>query len=75
MQLKMRKTTERVRAAVVTWLVAYPIITFLLATLEPLVAGSPMALKSLLLSAIMVPIMVLWALPAASVLFRKFLNP
>ena len=74
MQLKMRKTTERVRAAVVTWLVAYPIITFLLATLEPLVAGWPMALKSLLLSAIMVPIMVLWALPAASVLFRKFLN-
>ncbi len=71
----MRASNIRVRTAVVTWLVAYPIITFLLATLEPVVVGWPMPLRALLLSAIMVPIMVFWALPAATALFKEFLSP
>ncbi len=75
MRAKLRVSNIRIRTAVVTWLVAYPIITFLLATLESVVAGWPMPLRALLLSATMVPIMVFWALPAATALFRKFLNP
>ncbi len=71
----MRASNIRVRTAVVTWLVAYPIITFLLATLEPVVVGWPMPLRALLLSAIMVPIMVFWALPAATAVFKEFLSP
>ncbi|MDJ0710693.1 MAG: hypothetical protein QNJ14_09895 [Woeseiaceae bacterium] len=70
----MRISSKRAKTAVVTWLVAYPIITFLLVTLEPVFVGWPMPLRALLLSAIMVPVMVFWALPAATALFKEFLS-
>lgn len=66
---------DRLRTALITWLVVYPMITALLAILEPWVSGWPMPLRTLLLSALMVPLMVLWAMPLATTKFAAFLNP
>ena len=59
------KMTPKVRMVILTWAVVYPLITGLLAILEPVLTGLPMPLRTLILSAIMVPIMVCLAMPAA----------
>ncbi|MBT8447190.1 MAG: hypothetical protein HKO62_09695 [Gammaproteobacteria bacterium] len=66
---------SRYRVAVVTWLVVYPVITLLLFMLEPMMRGWPLPLRTLLLTAIMVPLLVFWALPAAHIRMRFFLQP
>ncbi|MEM6932103.1 MAG: hypothetical protein AAF526_00815 [Pseudomonadota bacterium] len=59
------QTPSRHRMAFLTWAVAYPLITSLLLLLEPLVGGLALPLRTLILTALMVPIMVYWAVPAA----------
>ena len=54
---------NRHKMALLTWLVVYPLITTLLALLEPLVGSLALPLRTLLLSAIMVPAMAYLALP------------
>lgn len=66
---------HRLRTTLITWLVVYPMITGLLALLEPFVTSWPMPLRTLLLTALMVPLMVLWAMPLANARFKAFLNP
>ncbi|MEM9062205.1 MAG: hypothetical protein AAGD13_17240 [Pseudomonadota bacterium] len=56
---------SRHQTALLTWAVAYPLITSLLLVLEPLVGGLALPLRTLVLTALMVPIMVYWAVPAA----------
>ncbi len=56
---------SRNQIALVTWAVAYPLITSLLLVLDPLVGNLVLPLRTLLLTALMVPIMVYWAVPAA----------
>ena len=57
---------DRHKRALLTWLVVYPLITGLLAVLEPLLDGLALPLRTLLLSALMVPVMVYLALPFAT---------
>lgn len=57
------KVPSRHQKAVLTWIVAYPLITFLLAILEPLVGELPMPIRTFVLSVLMVPAMVYWAVP------------
>ena len=64
---------QKARQALITWLVVYPIITGLIIVLDPLLRGWPVPARTLLLSAIMVPLMVFWAVPAASKCFAGFL--
>ncbi|MEM7544993.1 MAG: hypothetical protein AAF367_05600 [Pseudomonadota bacterium] len=63
------------RMAILTWIVVYPLITFLLAILEPVLTGMPMPMRTLVLSAIMVPIMVYLAMPAVTSRLSGWLNP
>ena len=63
------------RMAILTWLVVYPLVTGLLAVLEPFLSGVPMPLRTLVLTAIMVPIMVYFAMPAATSKLSGWLNP
>jgi antibiotic biosynthesis monooxygenase (ABM) superfamily enzyme len=57
---------ERHRATVITWLVVYPLITMLLYVFEPFMVSWPIPMRTLFLTAILVPIMVLWAMPNAN---------
>ena len=57
---------DRHKKALLTWLVVYPLITGLLALLEPRLDGLALPLRTLLLSAIMVPVMIYLALPLAT---------
>ncbi len=59
------QTLSRNQIALVTWAVAYPLITSLLLALEPLVGELALPLRTLDLTALMVPIMVYWAVPTA----------
>ena len=63
------------RIAILTWIVVYPLITGRLAILEPVLTGLPMPLRTLVLSALMVPIMVYLAMPAATSRLSSWLNP
>ncbi|MEO1249247.1 MAG: hypothetical protein AAFW76_05345 [Pseudomonadota bacterium] len=68
-------TPRKDRMAILTWAVVYPLITLLLLILEPLLTGLPMPLRTLALSAIMVPIMVYLAMPAVTSKFSRWLTP
>ncbi len=51
------------RLALLTWAVAWPVITLLLEILQPFVGHWPMPLRSLLLSALMVVVLSLVLMP------------
>ena len=57
---------SRHKMALVTWLVVYPMLTVLLAVLEPVLSDVAMPLRTLVLSVIMVPAMVYGAMPFAA---------
>jgi len=56
---------SRYKMALLTWAIVYPLITLLLAILDPLVGELAMPIRTLILSAIMVPAMVYFAMPRA----------
>lgn len=62
------------RMALITWLVVYPMITALLAVLEPVLSNAPMPLRTLILSLIMVPAMVYGVMPFATARLARWLN-
>jgi len=66
-------TPNRHKLALLTWALVYPMITGLLAVLEPFVDSLPIALRVLLLTAIMVPAMVYVAMPFATARLRNWL--
>lgn len=53
------------KKALVNWLLVYPLITFLLWLLNPLIATWPLPGRTLLITALVVPIMSFGALPMA----------
>lgn len=65
---------RKARMAIVTWIVVYPLITGLLLVLDPLLAGLPMPLRTLVLTAIMVPVMVFIAMPFATTRLHRWLT-
>lgn len=62
------------KMALITWLVVYPMITVLLAALEPVLSDVAMPLRTLVLSLIMVPAMVYGAMPFATARLRWWLS-
>ncbi|MEO0435850.1 MAG: hypothetical protein AAF098_02975 [Pseudomonadota bacterium] len=56
--------SAKLHRTITTWAAVYPIITCLIFILEPLISAWPIPIRTLLLSSIMVPVMVLWAAPA-----------
>ncbi len=67
--------TPKLRQVLVTWLIVYPIITTVITFLEPIVHEWSIPLRTGLISAIMVPVLVLWALPFANRRLHRFLDP
>ncbi len=65
---------NRHKMALLTWAVVYPMITLLLAVLEPALGTMPMPLRTLLLSALMVPAMVYVVLPFATARLNGWLS-
>lgn len=57
---------NRHKMAIVTWIVVYPLITLLLMSLEPLLQNIALPIRTFVLSAIMVPVMVYMAMPFAT---------
>ena len=58
------------KQVVLVWLAVYPIITILVWVLDPILAGLSLPLRTLLLSALMVPIMVYGAMPMIHRFFK-----
>lgn len=57
---------QKARQTLTTWVAVYPTITALILILEPLISDWPVPARTLLLSALMVPIMVFWVLPVTN---------
>ncbi|GAB5412503.1 MAG: hypothetical protein Cons2KO_01060 [Congregibacter sp.] len=69
---------EKLRQTATTWIAVYPIITCLIASLEPVIGDWPIPIRTLLLSGVMVPLMVFWAVPTTNRLIKQttgFLAP
>lgn len=65
---------SRLRLALVTWAVVWPLITGLLLALDHVVADLPVPLRTLILSGLMVPIMSYAAMPLALRALRAWLS-
>jgi antibiotic biosynthesis monooxygenase (ABM) superfamily enzyme len=65
----------RHKLALLTWAGAYAVITAILATLGPTLASWPLALRTLLLSALMVVLLTWLIMPALTRLCRAWLAP
>lgn len=66
---------NRHKMALLTWAIVYPMITALLATLEPLLSDVALPLRSLLLTLIMVPTLAYIAMPYATSRLENWLKP
>ena len=67
-------TPKRHKLALLTWAVVYPLITGLLVVLEPWLTGLALPLRTLLLTAILVPAMVYLAMPLATARLEGWLS-
>ena len=62
-----RMSPPRYKLAIVTWLAVYPTITTMLAVFEPLgLLQTPMPVRTLLLTIVLVPLMVFVLVPILS---------
>ncbi len=68
------RISDRQKAVFSNWLAAYPVITILLAALDPVLAGAPLALRTLIVTIIMVPVMVYVAVPLVRAGSAKWLG-
>lgn len=65
----------RYKIAILTWIAIYPAITSALALIEPLgLLRLPLALRTLILTAILVPAMVFVLVPAVTHAFARWLQ-
>ncbi len=69
----MNQNTHKL--ALLTWAVVYPMITFLLIVLDPLVGNLATPLRTLILTALMVPALVYVAMPFAKARLKNWLQP
>ena len=67
-------STRQHKMAILTWIVVYPLITGLLALLNPILGEVPMPIQTLLLTGIMVPTMIYLIMPFATAKLHKWLD-
>lgn len=68
-----RLTPRRWKTAILTWMGVYPLITFLIWALKPLLDALPIPLQTLVLSGLLVPMLVFAVLPLLSRWLRPWL--
>jgi len=66
-------TPNRHKLALLTWVVVYPMITLLLAVLDPLLRDLAMPLRTLVLTGVMVPGLVYLIMPVATARLKPWL--
>lgn len=66
---------SRYKLALLTWAGAYAVITVVLATLGPTLASWPLAVRTLVLSALMIAALTWLVMPALTRLFHAWLAP
>lgn len=71
----IRETPPRYKVAVITWLAIYPALTITLALLGPALMPLPLYLRTLVVTAILVPIMVYALVPGVQRLLAGWLRP
>lgn len=59
----MMRVPRRHRLTLVTWMGVYPILTLVALLAEPLLGSVPIAVRTLVMSAMMVPVMVHFVMP------------
>ena len=64
---------SRHKTVLLTWLIVYPMITLLLAALDPALGHLALPLKTLIVTLIMVPAMVYFAMPFATSHLKRWL--
>ncbi len=67
----LMQSVNRHRLALLTWLGVYPVLTLVALAAEPLLAEQPVFLRTLVMNAMMVPIMVYAVMP----LIHRYLMP
>jgi uncharacterized protein len=65
----------RWKTAIVVWLAIYPTITLVLWLAGPSIADWPLALRTLAITAVVVPLMVYLLMPAFQRLLKPWLRP
>ena len=73
--LKLSKPAlRRLRTALLSWVAIWPLITLLLFIGEPLLAGLAMPIKTLLVTALLVPVMSFLVMPFLTRRFASWLE-
>lgn len=67
-------TLNRHKMALLTWAIVYPLITIILTTLEPVLSGIALPVRTLILTLLIVPILVYVAMPFATDRFKGWLR-
>jgi hypothetical protein len=75
MSILQRQSPPLYKMTIVTWLGVFPTITLLLHFLEPLLNYLPLALRTLVLSTIMVPLLTYVVMPWLTKLLYRWLLP
>jgi uncharacterized protein len=68
-------TIPRYKLALIIWLAIYPALTATLAVLGPVITPWPLFLRTLLVTAILVPTMVYLLIPGMQRIFAGWLRP
>jgi antibiotic biosynthesis monooxygenase (ABM) superfamily enzyme len=68
-------SVPRYKTAAIIWLAIYPALTVTLAFLGPVLAPLPLFLRTLVVTAVLVPAMVYLLIPAMQRLFSAWLRP
>jgi uncharacterized protein len=74
-QAERAPTAPRYKVAVVTWVAIYPALTITLALLGPSLAPLPVYVRTLILTAVLVPVMVYVLVPVVQRIFAGWLRP
>jgi antibiotic biosynthesis monooxygenase (ABM) superfamily enzyme len=74
-EARQGRTAPRYKVAFITWLAIYPALTITLALLGPALAPLPLYLRTLVMTAVLVPIMVYVLVPAVQRIFARWLRP
>ncbi|MEO1258882.1 MAG: hypothetical protein AAFZ15_08785 [Bacteroidota bacterium] len=72
-QIKATTQPPKYKIALLTWLAIYPLITFILMLFGEPLNQLPLPIRTLVLTVVLVPIMVYWAVPLLRNWFAKWL--
>ena len=72
-QAQTAQQPPKYKIALLTWIAIYPLITIILAIFGEQLSQLPLPLRTLLLTAVLVPVMVYCAVPVLRNLFSKWL--